>query len=139
MLQINVIVFLLFVLSFQLLFIILFFILGYSSILWKVVDVDSNFFEAYSSLHDSQPKHYYDSKKFNEMYVKFSDTKINIGVLNFNVRSVTTNGDTLVSCLETLKLNFDIILIIETWQKVVLKSHTFSQLQFISLISSNLR
>ena len=82
------------------------------------VDIDSNFFEAYPSLHDSQPKHYYDSKEFNEMYVKFSDTKKNLNVLNLNVRSLTANGDTLVSYLETLRVNFDIICITETWQKI---------------------
>ena len=82
------------------------------------VDIDSNFFETYPSLQDSQPKNYYDSKEFNEMYVKFSDTKKNLNVLNLNVRSLTANGDTLVSYLETLRVNFDIICITETWQKV---------------------
>ena len=70
------------------------------------VDIDSNFFEAYPSPHDSQPKHYYDSKEFNEMYVKFSDKKNNLSVLNLNVKSQTASIDTLVSYFETLKVNF---------------------------------
>ena len=79
------------------------------------VGIDSNFFEACPSLHDSQPKYYYDSIEFNEMYVKLNDTKKNLNVLNFNVRSLTANGDTLVSYLKTLRVNFDSICITETW------------------------
>ena len=51
----------------------------------EYVDIDSIFFEAYPSLHDSQPKHYFDSKEFNEMYVKLNDTEKNLNVLKLNV------------------------------------------------------
>ena len=78
------------------------------------VDIDSNFFEVYPSIRDSQSIHCYDSKEFNEMYVEFGDTKNNLNVLNLNVRSLTANGDTLVSYLETLRVDFDIICITET-------------------------
>ena len=78
------------------------------------VDIDSNFFEAYPSLHSNQPKHCYDSNEFNEMYVKLNDAKKSLNVLNLNVRSLTANGDTLVSYLETLRVNFDINCLTET-------------------------
>ena len=82
------------------------------------VDIGSNFFEAYPSLHDSQPKHYYNSNEFNEMYVKFSDMKNNLNVINLNVTSLRANGDTLVSYLKTVRVIFDIICITKMWQKV---------------------
>ena len=86
----------------------------------EVVDIDSNCFEAYPSLHESQPKHYYDSKEFNEMYVKFSDTKNNLKFLNLN-------SDTLVSYMDTLRVNFNIICITEPWQNVKSLSPIYSQ------------
>ena len=84
------------------------------------IDIDSYFFEAYPSLHDTQPKHYYDSKEFNEMYVKFSDTKNNLKFLNLN-------SDTLVSYMDTLRVNFNIICITEPWQNVKSLSPIYSQ------------
>ena len=57
-------------------------------------------------------------KEVNEMYVRFNDAKNNLSVLDLNVRSLTANGETLVSYLESPKVNFDINCITETWQKI---------------------
>ena len=52
------------------------------------------------------------------MDVELSDTKVNLSVLNFNVRSLKTNGDIMVSYLEILKVYYDITWITETCQQV---------------------
>ena len=81
------------------------------------IDVDLNDFENTSlSYLNSAGKNYFNCDQFNEDFKEcISNSDNNLSVFHINIRSITANGDDLVSYLETLNIKYDVICLCETW------------------------
>ena len=80
------------------------------------IDIDVNFFDSnYEGLQYGRSEcNYFNTTRFNEDNSLAINNK-NLCAIHVNIRSLTSNGDTFIAYLDTLKLKFDIICFSETW------------------------
>ena len=81
------------------------------------IDVDSDFYDTYPSIHNDQSKQYYDANEFNALIHDCDDPSSTLKVLNLNIQSLSAKEDNFLSYFETLNVNFDIICLTETWMQ----------------------
>ena len=79
------------------------------------IDIDQHFYENnYPSLNGSLTDQYYNIERFQDAFSS-ETTNNNLSIIHVNIRSISKNGDALVTYLTSLNKRFEIICISETW------------------------
>ena len=81
------------------------------------IDVDNNFYNNnYPSINGNIREQYFDSANFCESFDSYSRPNLaDLKLIHVNIRSIQKNGDKLLTHLETLNVNFDVVCLTETW------------------------
>ena len=81
--------------------------------IFEDIDADINHLNnLFPDLNSNEESKYYDTHKFNSETVNNNN---NFSILNLNIRSITSNFDTLNAFLSTLHIKFDILSFTESW------------------------
>ena len=80
------------------------------------LDVDLNHFsELFPNYDDDSYNYYYTIDGFNEKF--HTQNHSDFSLIHVNIRSLSKNGDSLVSLLNSLTVTFDVICLTETWDQ----------------------
>ena len=81
------------------------------------IDVDNNFYNNnYPSINGNIREQYFDSANFCESFDSYNRPNLaDLKLIHVNIRSIQKNGDKLLTYLETLNVNFDVVCLTETW------------------------
>ena len=86
------------------------------------IDIDLHFYDNnYPSLNGDLGEQYYTAERFRNTFSSESPSSQGLSVIHVNIRSITKNGDALVTYLASLNKRFEIICFSETW---ILKDFT---------------
>ena len=80
------------------------------------IDIDVNHFnEVFPNLSLGNDNQYFDYCRFNDVFSMNAGRDLSI--MHLNIRSISRNGDCLISYLSLLNRNFDVICLSETFQR----------------------
>lgn len=85
---------------------------NYLDDIFHTIDPDENFFNSiFNSLDQPRQSNYYTVDRYNANCRGLAS----ITVLNYNIRSFNSNGDTFIALLDSFSSRPDVLILTETW------------------------